>query len=118
MFLNSHLLSEVEKVCDMVAIINKGYIFAMGTIDELTRKALKVTFVLDKVDSKLFEIMSLKNINVLTHLQNTLEVELSSYEDIPILVEEFVKSGYKIYEVKKSQELENVFLQVIGEGFF
>ncbi len=117
-FLNSHLLSEVEKVCDKVAIINKGYIVAMGTIDELTRKALKVTFVLDKVDSKLFEIMSLKNINILTHSQTTLELELSSYEDIPILVEEFVRSGYKIYEVKKSQELENVFLQVIGEGHF
>ncbi len=117
-FLNSHLLSEVEKVCDKVAIINKGYIVAMGTIDELTRKALKVTFVLDKVDSKLFEIMSLKNINILTHSQTILELELSSYEDIPILVEEFVRSGYKIYEVKKSQELENVFLQVIGEGHF
>jgi len=117
-FLNSHLLSEVEKVCDKVAIINKGYIVAMGTIDELTRKALKVTFVLDKVDSKLFEIISLKNINILTHSQTTLEVELSSYEDIPTLVEEFVRSGYKIYEVKKSQELENVFLQVIGEGHF
>ncbi|WAM37323.1 ABC transporter ATP-binding protein [Caldicellulosiruptor acetigenus] len=117
-FLNSHLLSEVEKVCDKVAIINNGYIVAMGTIDELTRKALKVTFVLDKVDSKLFEIISLKNINILNHSQTTLELELSSHEDVPILVEEFVRSGYKIYEVKKSQELENVFLQVIGEGYF
>src|SRR5919202_5949204 len=34
-FLNSHLLSEVEQVCDRVAVIDKGRVIAMGTIDEL-----------------------------------------------------------------------------------
>lgn len=35
-FLNSHLLSEVEKVCTRVAILNKGELVRHGTIDELT----------------------------------------------------------------------------------
>lgn len=35
-FLNSHLLSEVEKVCTRVAILNKGTLVRHGTIDELT----------------------------------------------------------------------------------
>ncbi|MGI8427224.1 MAG: ABC transporter ATP-binding protein [Actinomycetota bacterium] len=33
--LNSHLLSEVERVCDRVAIIHKGALVAVGTVDEL-----------------------------------------------------------------------------------
>jgi ABC-2 type transport system ATP-binding protein len=33
--LNSHLLSEVETVCDSVAIINQGKIIAAGSLDEL-----------------------------------------------------------------------------------
>jgi ABC-2 type transport system ATP-binding protein len=35
-FLNSHLLSEVEKVCSKVAILREGKLVREGTIDELT----------------------------------------------------------------------------------
>jgi ABC-2 type transport system ATP-binding protein len=36
-FLNSHLLSELEMVCDRVAIMVQGLVTSQGTIDELTR---------------------------------------------------------------------------------
>jgi ABC-2 type transport system ATP-binding protein len=36
-FLNSHLLSELEMVCDRVAILVQGEVSAQGTIEELTR---------------------------------------------------------------------------------
>lgn len=36
-FLNSHLLSELEMVCDRVAILVRGVVSHQGTIDELTR---------------------------------------------------------------------------------
>lgn len=36
-FLNSHLLSELEMVCDRVAILVQGQVAQQGTIDELTR---------------------------------------------------------------------------------
>lgn len=35
-FLNSHLLSEVELICDRVAILNKGRLVRIGTVKELT----------------------------------------------------------------------------------
>jgi ABC-2 type transport system ATP-binding protein len=39
-FLNSHLLSEVEMICDRVAILNKGKVVRIGTIAELTSQNL------------------------------------------------------------------------------
>lgn len=36
-FINSHLLSELELVCDRVAILVQGKVSSQGTIDELTR---------------------------------------------------------------------------------
>ncbi|HUU20969.1 MAG TPA: ABC transporter ATP-binding protein [Phycisphaerae bacterium] len=39
-FLNSHLLSEAEMVCDRVAILNDGKVVRQGRLAELTRKRL------------------------------------------------------------------------------
>ena len=49
-FLNSHLLSELELVCDRVAIMVKGLVTMQGTIDSLT------------VDSRRYEITTLGTI--------------------------------------------------------
>ncbi len=38
-FLNSHLLSEVEQVCDRVAIVDAGRVIAAGTLQELLGEA-------------------------------------------------------------------------------
>ena len=35
-FINSHLLGEVERICDRVAIIVSGKVVRQGTINELT----------------------------------------------------------------------------------
>lgn len=47
-FLNSHLLSELEMVCDRVAIMVQGNVTSEGTIDELTRdrQRYEIEFVL------------------------------------------------------------------------
>lgn len=37
-FLNSHILSEVELICDRVAILNKGQIIRVGSVDSITKK--------------------------------------------------------------------------------
>lgn len=37
-FINSHLLSELEAVCDRVAILVQGRVAAQGTLDDLTAK--------------------------------------------------------------------------------
>lgn len=40
-FINSHLLSELEMVCDRVAILVQGRVVSQGTIDELTRDQVR-----------------------------------------------------------------------------
>ncbi len=44
-FLNSHLLTEVESVCDSAAIISEGTIRALGSLDDLLgRPAVRIAF--------------------------------------------------------------------------
>jgi ABC-type sugar transport system ATPase subunit len=51
-FISSHILSEIQEICDRVAIINKGKLVAQDTVDNLGRKLnLKpqITVTLEKM---------------------------------------------------------------------
>ncbi len=45
-FLNSHLLSELEMVCDRVAILVQGQVAMQGTVDSLTRESHRIELII------------------------------------------------------------------------
>jgi ABC-2 type transport system ATP-binding protein len=51
-FLSSHLLDQVQRICDRVGIMIKGSLVAVGPIEELAKKKLGV----DREDGTLEEI--------------------------------------------------------------
>ncbi len=55
-FINSHLLMEVERMCDHVVIMSKGRIIRQGSVDELTPRTGRVAF---EVKSPTDELSSL-----------------------------------------------------------
>jgi ABC-2 type transport system ATP-binding protein len=58
LFINSHLLMEVELICDSVVIMHKGRIIRQGTIDELTPRTGAVRFELRAPPQNLSDIVS------------------------------------------------------------
>lgn len=54
-FLNSHLLSEVEKVCTQVAILRNGTIVRKGTVEELTTVERVYDLVATRLPDKLLD---------------------------------------------------------------
>lgn len=63
-FLNSHLLSEVELVCDRVAILNKGKIVKEGSVDELTSMGNVWSFKLENVPDHLQQLLTDKGLGI------------------------------------------------------
>ena len=57
-FINSHLLMEVEMICDHVVIMDKGKILIQGSIDELTPKTGAVEIDLRETPEDLEELLS------------------------------------------------------------
>jgi ABC-2 type transport system ATP-binding protein len=45
-FVNSHLLGELEMICDRVAIMSKGTVIRQGTIEELTARSRRYEFTI------------------------------------------------------------------------
>lgn len=57
-FLSSHLLDQVQRICDRVGIMIKGDLVAMGPIDELAKKKLGVNkehYTLEEIYMKYFK---------------------------------------------------------------
>jgi ABC-2 type transport system ATP-binding protein len=51
--LNSHLLSEIERTCDRVAVLRDGKVAAFGSVDELTRTSATYKMVASPMDESL-----------------------------------------------------------------
>jgi ABC-2 type transport system ATP-binding protein len=93
--LNSHLLSEVELVCDRVAIIARGELVAAGTPEQLSRAG---------------------GIEVETS-SGTRLFEHATREDAPRIVRELVAAGEDVYEVRVLRSsLEDAYLEAVGEA--
>jgi len=56
-FINSHLLMEVELICDHVVIMTEGKIARQGTVEELTPKTGSVEFSLESVPENLTTLL-------------------------------------------------------------
>jgi ABC-2 type transport system ATP-binding protein len=92
--LNSHLLSEVELVCDRVAIIARGELVAAGTPAELSRPG---------------------GVEVETRA-GTLRYDRAGRDDVPGIVRALVERGEDVYEVRVLRSsLEDAYLEAVGE---
>jgi ABC-2 type transport system ATP-binding protein len=91
--LNSHLLSEIELVCDRVAILLRGRLVAEGSPAELARS---------------------RGVEIETD-DGTRLFESASREDAPRLVAELVAAGRKVYGVRVlTSTLEETYLEAVG----
>lgn len=115
-FLNSHLLSEVEQVCDRVAIINKGTVVADGRPDELQASPAMTTIRLHGLTGELAAELRLLYPGMQLE-DNLLTTALDGREQIADLVTRLVAGGCRIYEVTPGHNsLEDIFVCLVKEG--
>ncbi len=111
-FLNSHLLSEVEMVCDRVAVVHHGTVIASGPLATL----LSDSGVRLKVEG--LEPAGLEKLARFGALQEDgdwLWVEGITVDGVPDLVAEIVTLGGRVYAVEpRHQSLEDRFIQLLG----
>lgn len=115
-FLNSHLLSEVELVCDNVAIINHGRVLRQGPLTKLLSAQTEVELRVGGLDDHLLKELS-SLCSWLTVTDGRVRASLPDEEDIPRVAEAVVRGGGRLYELTvKRSSLEDLFVRVIEEG--
>ncbi|HEV3405205.1 MAG TPA: ABC transporter ATP-binding protein [Candidatus Dormibacteraeota bacterium] len=112
-FLNSHLLTEVEQVCDRVAVVDHGRVIAEGTMDELlggTAVRVRVTGLAQADKNKLMTFGRIDDEGDQLTFNNL------APDRVPELVTTIVEMGGRVYEVTpRHQTLEDRFLQLLED---
>jgi len=113
-FLNSHLLSEVEITCDRVAFIKQGKVLRTSALQDLVEGELSVTIRGRGLTQEISAELNRWGSNVRLdgeHLHLTVQGEV----DLPDINRYLVSQGVDVYELSPQRvSLEDLFIQIVG----
>ena len=112
-FLNSHLLGEVELICDRVAILQSGEMVRQGTMAELTQQ--RGLFMLGLAEGQKLPTEDLEKQGYhALQSGNLWEVSLKDGQSIDPLIDLLRSRGLGIrHLMQKRQTLEDIFIQTV-----
>jgi len=115
-FLNSHLLSEVEMICDQVAILNLGNLLRTGTVKELTQPSK--TYQLDVSIVSPASIDKIKKLTLQMSRENgTLSVTCSGQTELNGIIDILRNQQVDIKSIiPQKQSLEESFIEILKKG--
>ena|SRR5579859_847281 len=136
-FLNSHLLGEVEATCDRVSFIKEGRVVSMLSLHELDAAELQVSVSVEGWTPELaaqigslpgLVIASASSVDVLpdAHVarngaavadttRTTIDLLVAESEQVPVIAERIIASGARLYSLTpRHVSLEERFLEIMG----
>jgi ABC-2 type transport system ATP-binding protein len=115
-FLNSHLLSEIEMICDRVAIINKGKIVTEGALGDLLAGTVEVEMQVEGLSAPMLDELSALCVSFKVE-GSQIRLSLNNNGDIPALAEAVVRNGGKLFSLNARQNsLEDLFVDLVKVG--
>jgi len=117
-FLNSHLLGEVEMVCDRVAIVDHGRVVREGSLGEVVGGAPEVRLTVDRADAELLAALGgqgeVLNVEPTDGGQVVVVLGIESLELVPVVARTVVSQGVALYGLVPSRRsLEEVFVSLV-----
>lgn len=113
-FLNSHMLSEVEITCDRVAFIKQGEVIRISQLQALIEGELSVEIRARNLRPEIIDGLSRWSANIRAddeHLSLTLDGEA----DLPEITRYLVEQGVDLYSIRPNTiSLEDLFIQIVG----
>jgi ABC-2 type transport system ATP-binding protein len=116
-FLNSHLLSEVEVTCDRVAFIRHGRVIKAGSMGDLSGGLVRVEMRLDPVSDELIQGLSRWGGNITRINKRIVSMTLTNEESLPEVNAWLVGQGVRVYALSPQHlTLEELFVNIMQDG--
>ncbi|MFC0597287.1 ABC transporter ATP-binding protein [Streptomyces palmae] len=116
--LSSHLLTEVEQLCDRVAVIRQGRLVAEGTVAELRAGAGGggLTITADKPERAAELVGALPEVRSTQVTDGALHVQVDP-DQAAAVNRLLVEAGIEVSELRRHQvSLEEAFFELVGDG--
>jgi ABC-2 type transport system ATP-binding protein len=116
-FLNSHLLSEVEVTCSRVAFITGGRVRHVARLDDYEANLLQVVLRVGQVDDRLVEGLGRWSDAIQREADGrTVTLNLTGQATLPEVARWVVGQGYDLYSLSsRPRSLEDLFVDIVGE---
>lgn len=112
-FISSHILSEIEKLCSHIGIIKKGVLLFQGEINTLTSKTKRFVEIQTNNNGQALDVLTKEQYQVKSKNPEILEVEVNNQDDFNKLIHTLISNQLDIYDIeKKSATLEDVFINL------
>jgi ABC-2 type transport system ATP-binding protein len=115
--LSTHILPEVQTLCDRVQIINQGQLLFNDTIENLSQYMQTSSLIVElRQAPKINELLSINGvIDVTEQADNKLHIHYSPEQDpTDVLVQSAVHNGWQLKQLTPQQHtLEDAFMQII-----
>ncbi|MGC8689272.1 MAG: ABC transporter ATP-binding protein [Thermoplasmata archaeon] len=120
-FLSSHLLKEVEEICDEVIVINRGRLVTSGTVEKVIAEAYNrkiIEIEVDRLGNVPDAIRKLPYVIDVSVENNKIFVELSTDEDVRVSISRTIyENGSLVIGMGYVTEtLENAFIELLKNG--
>jgi ABC-2 type transport system ATP-binding protein len=114
--LSSHLLHEVEEICNRVAIIDEGRLLYQGRVEDLITKDNWVKLRVDRVTEACELLSRNPRLSLNRNGDQSLYVKIAA-EEIPLVNALLVEHGFSVMELSPQREsLEQAFLRLTQEA--
>lgn len=122
-FLSSHILHEVEEICNKVAIMNRGVLLKVGPVSQMRKEFVqmageRVELLVDNPSVKLTDAIAA--LPAVVHVEtngNVIVATVNDADHVPNLVASLVKAGGHVRGVSERQvSLEEMFLHYTDDN--
>ncbi|NLO40307.1 MAG: ABC transporter ATP-binding protein [Ruminiclostridium sp.] len=112
-FFNSHLLGEVEAICDSIAIIKDGNILRQGSMESIMKGKTVLHISASHLTPEV--LAKLKGFDPNPDIQEGhVELHITDRESIPSINRVLVENGCSVYElVSRRESLEHLFINIV-----
>ena len=115
-FLTSHNMPEVEKICSQIGIIRKGKLIAFGSPGDISSNKQIQAEIYGRGfnETMMSSIRQMKEVVAASLVEGHIIVDLAQEDDLTRVVTEIVKLGGQVGEVKRvKQSLEDAYVQLM-----
>jgi len=119
--LSSHNLDEVQRICNRVALINRGQIRLYGELEKLQHEMSHGEVVIETAEplalSIVAELRNLPEVNIQDQRDKILTLTLGKGADVSVVVALLASRGVRIEQVKKQEaSLEEIYTTILKEA--